>query len=70
VRNNSYLNISVFIAQFDEYTISLVDHLVDRKVDHWDVSIRELAAKTLHNLTPKVVRMNSGVYFRLYGLDF
>ncbi|XP_066141125.1 tubulin-specific chaperone D [Euwallacea fornicatus] len=51
VRNNSYLSISVFIAQFDEYANPLIDHLVARKVDHWDCSIRELTAKALHNLT-------------------
>lgn len=55
VRNNSYLNISVFIAQFEEYTIPLIDHLITRKVDHWDCSIRELTAKALHNLTPQVI---------------
>lgn len=27
------------------------DHLVDRKVNHWDTAIRELTAKTLHKLT-------------------
>ncbi|KAL1505707.1 hypothetical protein ABEB36_005211 [Hypothenemus hampei] len=53
VRNNSYLSISVFIAQFEEYTIPLIDHLVSKKVDHWDCSIRELTAKALHNLTPQ-----------------
>ncbi|XP_060524658.1 tubulin-specific chaperone D [Cylas formicarius] len=53
VRTNAYLNISVYIAQFREYTVPLVDHLVARKVDHWDAGIRELAAKALHNLTPK-----------------
>ncbi|XP_045480328.1 tubulin-specific chaperone D [Harmonia axyridis] len=50
VRNNAYLQIAPYIAQFEEYTLSLIDHLVDRKVDHWDVSIRELTAKALHNL--------------------
>ncbi|CAH0559200.1 unnamed protein product [Brassicogethes aeneus] len=52
VRNNAYLNISVFIAQFEEYTYPMIDHLVARKVDHWDCPIRELTAKALHNLTP------------------
>ncbi|XP_030759284.1 tubulin-specific chaperone D [Sitophilus oryzae] len=51
VRNNAYLNISVYIAQFEEYTIPLIEHLVARKVDHWDCSIRELTAKSLYNLT-------------------
>ncbi|XP_050312705.1 tubulin-specific chaperone D [Anthonomus grandis grandis] len=53
VRNNAYLNISVFIAQFQEYTVPLIDHLVSRKVDHWDCAIRELTSKALHNLTPQ-----------------
>lgn len=53
VRSNAYLNISTFIAQFEEYTLPLIDHLVKYKVDHWDVAIRELAGKALHNITPK-----------------
>ncbi|GLG98265.1 Tubulin-specific chaperone D [Gryllus bimaculatus] len=53
VRNNAFLNISVFIAQFEEYTQVLINHLVDKKVEHWDVAIRELSAKALHNLTPR-----------------
>ncbi|XP_064213928.1 tubulin-specific chaperone D isoform X2 [Tribolium castaneum] len=53
VRNNAYLTISPYIAQFGEYTIPMIDHLVGRKVDHWDCVIRELTAKALHNLTPK-----------------
>ncbi|KAK4882052.1 hypothetical protein RN001_005371 [Aquatica leii] len=52
VRNNAYLTISVFIAQFEEYTFPLIRHLIDRKVEHWDIAIRELTAKTLFNLTP------------------
>lgn len=52
IRQNSFLKISVFVAKFEEYTIPLINHLVDKKVDHWDVAIRELAASALHNLTP------------------
>lgn len=44
---------SPFVAQFEEYTLPLIDHLVQYKVDHWDVAIRELAGKALHNLTSK-----------------
>ncbi|XP_014252404.1 tubulin-specific chaperone D [Cimex lectularius] len=51
VRTNSYLNISVYIAQFEEYTTSIIDHLVERKLEHWDIAIRDLSAKALHNLT-------------------
>ncbi|KAL1132701.1 hypothetical protein AAG570_010653 [Ranatra chinensis] len=53
VRSNAYLNISVFIAQYEEYTTSLIDHLIDKKIEHWDIVIRELSANALHNLTPK-----------------
>ncbi|KAJ8938560.1 hypothetical protein NQ314_011450 [Rhamnusium bicolor] len=53
VRNHAYLNVSVYITQFEEYTLPLIDHLLTRKIDHWDSGIRELTAKALHNLTPK-----------------
>ncbi|XP_065333931.1 tubulin-specific chaperone D [Cloeon dipterum] len=52
IRHNAFLEISVQIAQFEEYTLPLIDHLLQKKVDHWDISIRELAAKALHKLTP------------------
>ncbi|KAK2836189.1 hypothetical protein Q7C36_014058 [Tachysurus vachellii] len=51
--NNCYLTISVYIAGFEEYTKPMIDHLVDKKIDHWDGAIRELATKALHNLTPQ-----------------
>lgn len=51
IRQNSYLSISDFIAQFEEYRQPLIDHLVQRKVGHWDSAIRELTAKALHKLT-------------------
>lgn len=51
LRTNSYLIISDFIAQYDEYTIPLIDHLVEIKTAHWDTAIRELTAKTLNKLT-------------------
>ncbi|XP_054616149.1 tubulin-specific chaperone D [Dunckerocampus dactyliophorus] len=50
-RNNCYLNISVYIASFPEYTKAMIDHLVAIKINHWDSAIRELASKALHNLT-------------------
>uniref|UniRef100_A0A3Q2PHZ6 Tubulin-specific chaperone D n=1 Tax=Fundulus heteroclitus TaxID=8078 RepID=A0A3Q2PHZ6_FUNHE len=45
----------VYIASFPEYTKSMIDHLISRKINHWDrsVAIRELATKALHNLTPQ-----------------
>ncbi|KAG9337874.1 hypothetical protein JZ751_027526 [Albula glossodonta] len=51
--NNCYLSISIYIASFPEYTRPLIDHLVARKVNHWNGGIRELASKALHNLTPQ-----------------
>ncbi|KAG0714956.1 Tubulin-specific chaperone D [Chionoecetes opilio] len=51
-RSNAFLNLSVQVAKFPEYTQALIDHLVQLKVIHWDSAIRELTAKALHNLTP------------------
>ncbi|KAM9493973.1 tubulin-specific chaperone D isoform 1-T4 [Clarias gariepinus] len=51
--NNCYLTISVYIAGFEEYTKPMIEHLVTRKINHWDGAIRELATKSLHNLTPQ-----------------
>ncbi|XP_051243941.1 tubulin-specific chaperone D isoform X1 [Dicentrarchus labrax] len=51
--NNCYLNISVYIASFPEYTKAMIDHLISMKINHWDGVIRELATKALHNLTPQ-----------------
>lgn len=51
-RVSCFLNISVFVAGFPEYTAPMIDHLVKMKINHWDGVIRELTTKTLHNLTP------------------
>lgn len=51
VRSNAYLKISVYVAKYEGYFKPLVDHLVKKKITHWDIAIRELAAKALHNLT-------------------
>lgn len=44
MRSNAYLEVSIFIAQFKEYNDILIKHLLEKKVVHWDTSIRELAA--------------------------
>lgn len=36
---------SVQIAQYEEYTKPLIDHLIAKKVTHWDTAIRELSAR-------------------------
>ncbi|XP_054462818.1 tubulin-specific chaperone D [Anoplopoma fimbria] len=51
--NNCYLNISVYVASFPEYTKAMIDHLIAMKINHWDGVIRELSTKALHNLTPQ-----------------
>ncbi|XP_064617512.1 tubulin-specific chaperone D-like [Liolophura sinensis] len=50
-RTTCYLNLSVFVAHFEEYTTFLIDHLVNVKISHWDSDIRELSALALHKLT-------------------
>ena len=44
---------SVYIAQYEEYTRPLIDHLVEEKLTHWDMSVRELAAEALHTFTAR-----------------
>ncbi|XP_050073565.1 tubulin-specific chaperone D [Anopheles maculipalpis] len=51
VRSNAFLNISEYIAKFHEYKYNLIDHLISRKINHWDTNIRELSAQALRNLT-------------------
>lgn len=50
-RSACFTKLSVFVAGYVEYTRPLMGHLLEKKVCHWDVTIRELAAKALHNLT-------------------
>jgi hypothetical protein len=49
-RANAYLELSVYIARFPDYTEALISHLADKKVGHWDGHVRELAAKALNRL--------------------
>lgn len=51
-RNETYLTLSTKVAQYEEYTQYVIDHLVTVRVPHWDRAIRELAAKALHKLVP------------------
>ncbi|ALC39422.1 CG7261 [Drosophila busckii] len=61
LRQHSYLVISDFIAQYEEYREPMIDHLVQRKVGHWDAAIRELVAKALHKLTRRAPRYMAAV---------
>ena len=46
-----YLDLSCFIADFDEYKQPIIDHLLEHKYNHWDQSIRELTSQALFKLT-------------------
>ena len=47
LRKNAYLQLSLFVAQYEEYRPHLVQHLVDRKIVHWDTVIRQLTSQVL-----------------------
>eukprot|EP00055_Hartaetosiga_balthica_P001417 m.138335 g.138335 ORF g.138335 m.138335 type:complete len:1230 (-) comp14085_c0_seq1:53-3742(-) len=49
-KRNAYLDISYFIAQYEEYRPALVQHLAEVKLVHWDSDIRRLSAQTLEKL--------------------
>ncbi|CAO3632731.1 unnamed protein product [Cunninghamella blakesleeana] len=51
-RNNSFLQVAVDIAKFEEYRYHLIDHLVSITSRHWDKAMRVLASKTLYSLVP------------------
>lgn len=52
-RTKSFLEISVYIAQFPEYTNALTSHLCGTKAGHWDRVIRDLTAKALCELATR-----------------
>ncbi|XP_028395379.1 tubulin-specific chaperone D-like [Dendronephthya gigantea] len=63
-RKNTYLTISVYIAQYDEYRQSLIDHLYKVKLCHWDMAVRELVSKALFNLTARDPEMMAELVLR------
>jgi len=34
---NAFVYYSVYVAQFGEYTVPLIDHLLELKIGHWDM---------------------------------
>eukprot|EP00056_Hartaetosiga_gracilis_P004161 m.72138 g.72138 ORF g.72138 m.72138 type:complete len:1268 (-) comp11728_c0_seq1:502-4305(-) len=50
-RRNAFLDISYFIAQYKEYCPSLVHHLAEVKLVHWDSVVRRLSAEAIEKLT-------------------
>ena len=51
-RNNCYFNISIFIAQYDEYYKSIVDYLYSNRLIHVESAIRDISATALSLLVP------------------
>ena len=51
-RNNCYFNISIFIAQYQEYYKSIVDYLYSNRLIHVELQIREISAVALSLLVP------------------
>ncbi|XP_065073427.1 tubulin-specific chaperone D [Ochlerotatus camptorhynchus] len=69
VRSNAFLAISDFISQFEEYRKKLIDHLIAKKINHWDTNIRELSAQALSNLAKRdPVYMRDVVLPKLFDL--
>ena len=51
-RNNCYFNISIFIAQYEEYYKSLVDYLYSNRLIHVESQIRDISSTALSLLVP------------------
>ena len=43
---------TVFFDRFEEYREAIIDSLIATKINHWDQSVRELTAQSLHRLAP------------------
>jgi hypothetical protein len=52
-RKDAYINISLHVAQFDEYRKAIIDHLFQVKLNHWDPAIRHLSSQSLNQLVQK-----------------
>ncbi|KAJ3091882.1 hypothetical protein HK102_012932 [Quaeritorhiza haematococci] len=65
-RVNSFTQVGVHVAGFDDYRYHLIDHCANVSVVHWDRVVRELAARTLYKLTRTDVKyMMDQVFPRL-----
>lgn len=49
-KKNSFIDLVSFIGKFESYHKPLLQHLVERKVNHWDPEIRLLASESLYHL--------------------
>ncbi|KAI8899805.1 tubulin folding cofactor D C terminal-domain-containing protein [Globomyces pollinis-pini] len=53
-RTNCFLSVILEIMQFEEYRLSLLSHLLNVSVSHWDKNIRHLAAQSLGILSEQL----------------
>ena len=51
-RNNCYFNISIFIAQYEEYYKSIVEYLYNNRLIHVEPQIRDISSTALSLLVP------------------
>jgi len=49
-RYEAYTTVACSIAKFEEYRAAIVDHIWRVKLFHWDVQVRTLSSKALHDL--------------------
>jgi hypothetical protein len=53
-RSYSYTTAACFVAKFDTYRIPIINHLSTVKLFHWDIQIRVLTSKALHDMAVSV----------------
>lgn len=52
-RSSAYTVVAFQVAQYPEYTLGLVDHLLEYKVKHWEKEVRALTAQSMGILTKR-----------------
>lgn len=52
-RVTCFVEIAPMIAEFDEYRLPIINHILQVSVSHWDLSIRQLASKSLGILSER-----------------
>ena len=50
-RNDSFMNLALDIAHFEEYQTKILRHLSDVKLFHWDIEVRTLSSRTLSRIS-------------------
>jgi hypothetical protein len=46
-RKDAYTKIAFHVAQFEEYSTAIINHLYEIKLSHWDICIRKLSSESL-----------------------